>query len=169
MRAEDQEIVQKVETLASPLAEEEGMEIWGVDFRPEAGRWVLRVLLDREGGVTLDELTRVHRQLGDLLDVHDVIPRRYTLEVSSPGVSRTLLHPSHYRRYEGKRVRVQTYQEQQGRRVFLGVLSEVHDVGIKVKDDTVGEVNLSWEAIRKTITEHEFPLPRRPKKTRRSR
>ena len=169
MRAEDQEIVRQVETLASPLAQEEGMEVWGVDFRSEAGRWVLRVLLDREEGVTLDELTRVHRQLSDLLDVHDVIPRRYTLEVSSPGIVRPLLRPSHYRRYEGKRVRIQTRYEQQGRRVFIGFLSEVYDTGIMVRDDAVGEVSLSWETIRKTMTEHEFPMPRQPKKTRRSR
>ena len=98
MQAAIQDIIQRVEALATPLVEEEGIELWGVNFRQETGRWVLRLALDREGGVTLDELTRIHRQLSDLLDVHDLVPWRYTLEVSSPGINRPLLRPSHYQR-----------------------------------------------------------------------
>jgi ribosome maturation factor RimP len=169
MRAEVEDIVQRVETLATPVVAEEGMEIWGVDFRPEAGRWILRLVLDRDGGVTLDELTRVHRQLNDLLDVHDPIPWRYTLEISSPGITRSLLRPSHYRRYQGNRIRVQIRHEQQGRRTFLGTLRTVTDEGIVVVDDIVGEVPLAWGDIRKATNEHEFPVPQQNKSKRRPR
>ncbi len=167
MRAEVEDIVQRVEALATPVVTEEGMEIWGVDFRPEAGRWILRFALDRDGGVTLDELTRVHRQLNDLLDAHDPIPWRYTLEISSPGITRALLRPAHYRRYEGSRVRVQTRVEQQGQRTLLGILRTVTDDGIVLVDDLAGEVQIAWDDIRKATNEHEFPAPQQNKGKRR--
>jgi ribosome maturation factor RimP len=167
MRAEVEDIVRRVEALATPVVAEEGMEIWGVDFRPEAGRWVLRLALDRNRGVTLDELTRVHRQLNDLFDVHDPVPWRYTLEVSSPGITRSLLRPPHYRRYEGSRIRVQTRLEQQGRRTFMGVLRAVKDDGILLVDDLAGEVQMEWGNIRKATNEHEFPAPQQHKGKRR--
>jgi len=110
MYAAVQDIIRQVTALVSPVVEEGGIELWGVDFRSESGRWVLRLTLDCEGGISLDDLTRGHRQLSDLLDAHDPVPWRYTLEVSSPGINRPLLRPSHYRRYLGQRVRIQTRQ-----------------------------------------------------------
>ncbi|MBI3301372.1 MAG: ribosome maturation factor RimP [Deltaproteobacteria bacterium] len=164
MQSAIQDIVRQVEALATPLVEEEGIELWGVDLRQEAGRWVLRLALDREGGVTLDDLTRVHRQLSDLLDVHDLVPWRYTLEVSSPGINRPLLRPSHYRRYLGKRVRIQTRNAQHGRRVFVGPLGEVGEAQVSLVDSDVGEVRIPWEEVRKATAEHEFPAPGGKKK-----
>ena len=164
MQAAIQDIIQRVEALATPLVEEEGIELWGVNFRQETGRWVLRLALDREGGVTLDELTRIHRQLSDLLDVHDLVPWRYTLEVSSPGINRPLLRPSHYQRYLGKRVRIQTRSAQHGRRVFVGTLDEVGEIGIRLGDGDVGEVWISWDDVVKATAEHHFPVPGGKKK-----
>jgi ribosome maturation factor RimP len=164
MHSAIQDIVRQVEALATPLVEEEGVELWGVDFRPEAGHWVLRLTLDREGGVTLDDLTRVHRQLSDLLDAHDLVPWRYTLEVSSPGIKRPLLRPSHYRRYLGKRVRVQTRNARHGRRVFVGTLGEVGEVQIRLLDGEVGEVHIPWEEVLKATAEHDFTVPGSGKK-----
>lgn len=169
MRAEVEDIVRQVEALATPVVAEEGMEIWGIDFRPEAGRWVLRLALDREGGVSLDELTRVHRQLNDLFDAHDPIPWRYTLEVSSPGITRALLRPPHYRRYEGSRIRVQTRPDQQGRHTFMGVLRTVTEKGILLIDDLAGEVLIAWGDIRKATNEYEFPNPQHNKNKKRTR
>jgi ribosome maturation factor RimP len=165
MQSAIHEIVQRVEALATPLIEEEGAELWGVDLRAEGSGWVLRLALDREGGVSLDELTRVHRQLSDLLDVHDLIPWRYTLEVSSPGINRPLVRPQHYRRYLGQRVRVQTRDLHQGRRTFVGILQDVGPSSIRLRDAEVGEVEISWENIRKATSVHEFPVPQAKKKS----
>ncbi len=156
MQSAIQDIVKQVEYLATPLVEEEGAEIWSVDLRHETGHWVLRIALDREGGVTLDDLTRVHRQLSDLLDAHDPVPWRYTLEVSSPGVNRSLLRPSHYQRYVGQRVRIRTRTAQGGRRVFVGTLCEVEEKQVVVQDNDVGIVQIFWEDIVKANTEHDF-------------
>jgi len=92
-------IVSQVWEIAAPLVADEGLEIFDIEFRREGrGGWVLRLYLDKEGGPNLNDLTRVSRQLGDLLDVHDVLPRAYTLEVSSPGVNRLLKRPEHFTR-----------------------------------------------------------------------
>jgi ribosome maturation factor RimP len=159
-----QDIVRHVEQLAAPLVEGEGAEIWSIDLRPEAGQWVLRVMLDREGGVTLDDLTRVHRQLSDVLDAHDPVPWRYTLEVSSPGVNRPLVRPGHYRRFLGQRVRVRTKTAQSGRRVFVGLLCEVGEGAVAVHDHDVGMVHIPWEDIVKATTEPDFFVGAQKKK-----
>lgn len=96
---------------------------------------VLRLFLDREGGVTLDDLARVSRQLGDLLDVHDAIPGTYMLEVSSPGINKRLRRADHFNRYVGNKVRVRTVVPLDGRRVFLGTLSAVEGEGITIRDE----------------------------------
>ena len=164
MHSAVQDIIRQVTALVSPLVEEEGIELWGVDFRSEAGRWVLRLTLDRERGISLEELTRVHRQLGDLLDAHDPVPWRYTLEVSSPGINRPLLRPSHYQRYLGKRVRIHTRQAHHGRRVFVGTLDEVGETQVGLVDGDVGRVGIAWDDIVKATAEHEFPHPGNKKK-----
>jgi len=157
MRVTIQEIIQQLEALSRPIAEEAGLEIWAADLRQEGGRWILRLMLEREGGSSLDDLTRVHRQLSDLLDVHDIVPWRYTLEVSSPGVNRPLFRPDHYRRYIGQRVRVQTREMQNGRRMFVGRLEQVEGDRIRLVDGDIGEVWIPLEGVKKATTEYEFP------------
>lgn len=157
MRVALQEIVQQFENLAAPLVEEEGMEIWAADLRQEGGRWILRLMLEREGGASLDDLTRVHRQLSDLLDVHDLVPWRYTLEVSTPGINRPLVRLDHYRRYLGQRVRVQTKNMQNGRRMFVGALDHVEENRVGITDGDVGQVWIPLDNVRKATTEYEFP------------
>jgi ribosome maturation factor RimP len=93
--------------LAAPLAETEGMEVIDVEFRHEGRRGgrVLRLYLDKDGGPNMDDLSRVSRQLGELLDARDVVEGAYTLEVSSPGINRPLKLPEHFTRFIGKTVR----------------------------------------------------------------
>src|SRR3989304_9807359 len=96
--------------LAGPLAESEGMEIVDIELRHERSRGerVLRLYLDKAGGPTVDDLSRVSRQLSELLDSQDVVSGAYTLEVSSPGINRPLKRPQHFARFIGKRVRIRT-------------------------------------------------------------
>lgn len=157
MQTTTQEILRQFEALAVPVADEEGMEVWAADLRQEGGRWVLRLMLERNGGVSLDDLTRVHRQLSDLLDVHDIMPWHYSLELSSPGVNRPLLRPDHYRRYLGQRARIQTKNLRQGRRTFVGRLDRVEDDRVSICDGDIGEVWIPLEDVKKAMTEYEFP------------
>ena len=119
--------IRRVWELAAPLAEGEGMEIVDIEFRAEGTRGgrVLRLYMDKEGGPSVDDLSRVSRRLSDLLDSEDAIAGAYTLEVSSPGINRPLKRPEHFARFVGKRIRVRTRDMIEGRRSFVGILGQV--------------------------------------------
>jgi ribosome maturation factor RimP len=152
----DSSVIGRVWKIAEPLVTEYGMEIVDIDYRREARGNVLRFYLDREnGGVTIDELTTMSRRLGDLVEVHDVVPGRYLLEVSSPGINRRLRQPGHFRRYIGKRVRVRTVERADGRRSFVGTLCAVDDAGIVVATDQ-GDLFVAFENIAQANYEHDF-------------
>ena len=148
--------MQRVWQVAEPLITDQGMEIVDIDYRREGRGHVLRFYLDREvGGVTVEELAKLSRRLGDVVDVHDLVPSRYTLEVSSPGINRRLRQPAHFRRYIGKRVRVRTLELRDGRRSFVGTLRAVEDRGIVIE---AGEADLfvPFDDIAQANYEHEF-------------
>lgn len=128
------DVVSRVWEIAAPVAGAEGLELVEVEYRRESRGPVLRIYLDREGGIGVDDLARASRQLSDVLDVHDVIPGEYVLECSSPGINRRLRLPEHFRRFVGERVRVRTAERPDGRRSFVGTLAAVDDDGIEVVD-----------------------------------
>ena len=125
-------VAERVWQVAAPLVTDEGLDLVDVEYRRESRGWILRLFVDREGGVSLDDLTRVSRQLGDILDANDVIPGSYTLEMSSPGINRRLRRPEHFARYIGGKVRVKLTSPQDGRRVFVGTLESVEESGVRV-------------------------------------
>ncbi len=120
---EKEELIARVTELIQPLLEAQGLELVDLEYhRPRRGRGILRLFLDQPGGVTLEVLTRINRVVGELLDVHDLIPGSYTLEVSSPGLTRALKKPEDYRRYTGRLVRITTRSPWEGRQVHRGIL-----------------------------------------------
>ena len=150
-------IMARVWEVAAPLAADEGMEIVDIEFRQEGSRGgrVLRLYLDKEGGASLDDLTRVSRHLSELLDESTEVPGPYTLEVSSPGINRALKKVEHFIRYVGKKVRVRTGDMIEGRRSFLGVLKEVTKDEIVVAQDG-REFHIALSRIDKANYEHEW-------------
>lgn len=157
-------VTQRVWELSEPLARAAGLELVDVQYRPEGGRLILRVLLDRidggpSAGVTLAELARMSRELGDVLDAHDAVPGRYVLECSSPGVNRPLVKPQHFARAVGQRVQVRMQEPIAGRRQFRGVLCAAADAVITVEDPDAGVVSLAIDGIDRASTEFEFVRP----------
>lgn len=147
----------RVWQLAGPLVEGEGMEIVDIDFRHEGSRGgrVLRLYLDKEGGPKMDDLSRVSRQLSELLDAEDTIDGAYTLEVSSPGINRPLKKPAHFARFVGKRIRVRTRDLIDGRRSFLGILGQVvEDTVILSQEGKRYQIPISM--IEKSNYEHDW-------------
>jgi ribosome maturation factor RimP len=113
-------IERHIEDLITPTLERNHVEIVDVTYRLEERRWVLRVFIDKPGGVNLQDCAFISHQVEDLIEVEDVIPQRYFLEVSSPGLDRILKKEADFQRYSGEKAKVRTRQAMAGRRNFKG-------------------------------------------------
>lgn len=103
------DISERVRDLAEPVIEAEGMELVDVEYQREGARWVLRLYIDKPGGVGLDDCQNVSRLVDRLLDVEDPIAPSYSLEVSSPGLERPLKKREHYEKFAGRQVEIRTF------------------------------------------------------------
>ena len=115
-------VTEKVEALARPVVEDEGCELWSVEYVREAGSWYLRVFIDKDGGVGIDDCERISRRLDPILDEADPIPDSYVFEVGSAGAERELKRPSDFEKFMGSEVEVKLYQPLDGSKSFVGVL-----------------------------------------------
>jgi ribosome maturation factor RimP len=115
-----EEIFNNIKALAENLLQEEKMELADMELQREGRGWVLRLFIDKTGGITLDDCASVSRQFGDQLEVEDLIPFRYTLEVSSPGLDRPLKKDQEFLRHIGNQVQVITRSPWEGRSFFEG-------------------------------------------------
>jgi ribosome maturation factor RimP len=147
-------VCDRTRSLAEPLARQAGLDVFDVEYKPDHGRMVLRVYLQRPGGaVTLDELTLMSRQLGDVFDAHEAISGRYQLECSSPGLERALRHEAHFRGALGERVSVRVREAVAERRRLRGTLVGVDSGGIVVDDLEVGVTEIPFPLISEARTE----------------
>ncbi len=146
-------------TIAEPIALELGLELVDVELRREGRGNILRLLVDRVGGgVSLNDLTAVSRQVSDVLDVReDAVRGAYTLEVSSPGINRPLTRPSHFPPFIGKRVHVQTRKDVGTRHSFRGTLTATSPDGITITGDDQETYDVAFDAITRANYQHEFP------------
>ena len=124
--------------LALPIIERNGCTLWDVEYVKEAGTWFLRVYLDKEGGVDINDCEAVSRALSDVLDESDPIEGSYTLEVSSTGIDRVLKKPEHFAAFLGSEVEVRLYRPVESRKDHVGVLSayENGDVTLETTQGT---------------------------------
>src|SRR5438128_10917251 len=125
-------VVGRVREIAARVAADRGLEIFDVQFRREAPGMVLRIQIDRPGpaataedSVSVEDCAKVSRDLSAILDVEDVVPSAYTLEVSSPGLDRPLRHADDYRRFTGRRAKLVMRQAVDGQTLFRGTLNGV--------------------------------------------
>jgi len=132
-----------VEALVRPVVESAGLELWEATFRKEGGRMVLRVVVDREGGVDLEGFGR----------------GRYELEVSSPGLERPLRHPRHFERSVGTKVKVKTVEPIEGAKVYEGALVSADAEAIVVATDG-GELRVPYENVASARTVFEWGADR---------
>lgn len=116
-------ITDTVFKLAQPVVEEEGCSLWDVEYIREAGTWYLRVYIDKDGGVSIDDCERISRRLDPMLDEADPIPESYVFEVGSAGAERELKRPGDFEQFMGSKVEVRLYQPLEGSKSFVGVLS----------------------------------------------
>jgi ribosome maturation factor RimP len=146
--------VENIRQILDPILESMGLSLWEMEFQRHGPKWLLRIYIDREsGGVTLSDCEQVSRDLSTALDVEDIIQHAYTLEVSSPGLDRTLTRPEHFVRFTGSNVKVKTYQPVQGQKVFRGKLLGMGDGVIKVELETTEVLEIPLSNITKASLE----------------
>jgi ribosome maturation factor RimP len=143
------------EPLVRPLVEEAGLELVEVGMAREAGRRVLRVVVDRNGGVDLDTIAGLSERVSRRLDLEGFAPGPYSLEVSSPGIERPLSTPDQYRRAVGRRVRVKTVAPVEGARNHVGQLLAADEKAILVAT-TGGEIRLRHADVASARTEADW-------------
>ena len=143
--------------LALPVVEEAGLELWDVEYVKEGAEWILRVVIDSNEGVTLDDCERVSRAIDPVLDEADPIEEAYYLEVSSPGIERELRCRMHLEACEGWNVEVRLYAPRDGVKSFRGELLAMEDEDDSIRI-SVGEQVLCFasEEVAKVKTYFEF-------------
>lgn len=117
-----EEYEQKTEKLLEPILSANHFELYDVEYVKEGGNWYLRVYIDKDNGITVDDCELVSRALSDLLDKHDFIPDSYILEVSSPGLGRQLKRDKHFEKSIGEEVEVKLYKAVNKKKDFVGIL-----------------------------------------------
>jgi len=148
-------VTQEVTDLVAPILEEMGYELVDVAWVMKSGRWVLQLFIDKEGGVTIDDCAAVSGEIGDLIDVRDIIPHGYVLEVSSPGLDRPLKKLKDFRGAIGRKVKIRTARPKEGRRNFTGRLERVEEDVITLLVDGT-EQSFALEELEKANLVYEF-------------
>lgn len=143
-------------SLAGPVVEGAGLELVDVIYTVERGGAVLRVFIDKPGGVTIDDCAEVSRELGAVLDVDDTLSKRYSLEVSSPGLDRALKKEKDFLRFSGRNVKIRTREPQDGRRNFKGALEGVENGKVVIVDPAGVRLAILLEDIEKANLTAEF-------------
>jgi ribosome maturation factor RimP len=125
-------VQRRVEEIADSLLRDEGLELVDLEYRREGRRWVLRLFIDKQGGVTVEDCATVSRELGDILDGKDVVPEAYVLEVSSPGLNRRVRKREDFSRFAGRKIEVRLASLQDGRRKIVGNILGVEGEAVVV-------------------------------------
>lgn len=126
-------IIERVKEIVDPILSNEGMELVDIEYRRESRGWVLRLFIDKEGGINLENCAHISEELGRNLDVEDFIPNSYVLEVSSPGLDRPLKKEKDFIKYLQQRIKVRTFDPIEQRRNFRGKLLRVFEGQIELE------------------------------------
>jgi len=126
-------LLQEVRQVVEPILESQEFELVDLEYQRESQGWVLRIYLDRQGGVSLDDCAGISHEVGAVLEVKDLIPSAYILEVSSPGLTRPLKKPEDFNRFRNQMVKIKLYEPLDGRRNFKGTLLGLEGDRVRVE------------------------------------
>ena len=159
MAVSEENILRSIEDVATPISKALGVELVEVECHGRGTGTIVRVTIDKPGGVGIEDCERLHQSLSRALDVVDPVPHAYRLEVSSPGLDRPIKTRKDFQRALGKQIRITLLQSIQGKSVIVGRLSAVKDENIIVAVRTRSEekeLSLPWNIIAKGKLEVEF-------------
>lgn len=138
---------ERVYDLIKETVEECGVKLWDVRFLKEGASWYLRVFIDKEEGISIDDCTEVSHAIDPIIDEADPIDKAYYLEVCSPGIEREITRPEHYNELIGVKIKIKLYKALDGVKEFIGVLKSAQD-NIVIETDK-GELEFSKKDISK--------------------
>ena len=147
-------LVNEIYEMVKPIADELNYDIYHVEYVKENGELYLRIYIEKDGGITLSDCEALSRRVSDLMDEKDPIKDPYFLEVSSPGLNRTLFTEEHYKRFIGREVMVKFTKSVDGKKNIKGILKEVNEENIIVESDTL--ISIPKEKIKSANIEGEI-------------
>lgn len=161
MKQPTNSVVQNVTELAQPILVERNLELVDLEYAKAGRDFVLRFFIDKDGGVTLDDCAEFSHELSAILDVEDIVPNNYTLEVSSPGLDRPLKKTSDFERYAGRLIKVRTFEPFQDdagnkRKTFLGILGGLENGAIRMTLKEGQTATIPMERVAKANLEFEL-------------
>ena len=140
---------QKIEEIAVPICDSQGLELVHVEYQREPSGRILRIFLDHPNGITVDKCSAFSRALSDVLDVYDTVDEKYTLEVSSPGIERPISKKRDFERFEGKTAKIRLTSAIDGQKTFTGTLLGVSGENVLLRTQQEKEVALPLADIAK--------------------
>lgn len=147
-------LVTQIYEMVKPIADELTYEIYHIEYVKENGEYYLRIYIEKEGGITLNDCEALSRRVSDIMDEKDPIEEAYFLEVSSPGLNRNLFTESHYKRFVGREIMVKLTKAIDGKKNIKGILKEVNEENIIVEADTL--ISIPKEKIKGANIEGEI-------------
>ncbi len=131
-------VIEKIQDFVESLLPSMGLELVEIQYRQEGEGWVLRLFIDSPEGIGIDQCTKVSRELSFFLDVEDLIPHAFNLEVSSPGLERPLRDMNDFKRFAGKKARIKLRHPIDGQKVFIGLIGacDAHGFDLVLEDGT---------------------------------
>jgi ribosome maturation factor RimP len=154
--SETKKIINEVSPLVEGFLHESGMEMVDLEFQFESGRWTLRIFIDKEGGVTVDDCANVNKELGYLIEAKNIIDYHYVFEVSSPGLNRPLRKEQDFIRSIGKMIKLELARPVNKRSKFTGRITNVREGMISLLMDGGSLVELPLRGIDKARVKYEF-------------
>jgi ribosome maturation factor RimP len=152
---DEAEIVARVKEIVEPIIQSEGMELVDLEYQRESRGRVLRLFIDREGGVTLGDCASMSHEVDKNLEVEDIPPGPYTLEVSSPGLNRLLKKEGDFHRFRNRQIKVKTAIPIGDRRTVRGKLLGCHDGMVEIEGE-MGVIQIPFAHVVKANLEYEF-------------
>lgn len=149
-------IEEKVEILLQPIIEKEGYELYDVEYAKEGKNYFLRIFIDNEKGIDLNDCEKVNDAITDILDEENYIKEQYFLEVSSPGIERLLRKDKHLKKYIGKEINIKLFKkDENGNKEYLGILYAFDEANIKIKKDDY-QINIERKDISQIKTVYNW-------------
>jgi len=149
-------MLDKIKEIIEPVLQGERVELVEIIFRREAGRQVLRLLVNKDNGIQLSDCVELNRKIGRVLDENDIIGESYVIEVDSPGIDRPFKTRRDYERAVGRLVRVTLNEKISDKKEYIARLEEVSDAGVKIDINKKGVMEIPFEKISRAREEIEF-------------